>query len=120
MAKDSTNNSSPDIPDNLVELARIDARVRLTIICAVAACVIVGMACLTIGFVKYLDQPPWPKVILVLIAAIFGPSGVMWLLLRSRKKFVKKHHHRIVVLEQKLDLNRTSSSESEESGEVKS
>ena len=119
MAKDSTDDSSPDIPDNLVELAKIDARVKSTRIRAIAACIIIGMVCLTVGIVRYLDQPPWPKVLLAIIPALLGPSGVIWLLLLSRKKFVNKHHHRIVVLEQRLDLNRTSSIEPEENQEAK-
>jgi hypothetical protein len=110
MAGSSNGANEEQVSDQIVELARIDARVRMTRIVCITLGVTVGMLCLTYGIVTVLDKPPWVTIVLAFLTAFFGPSGVIAMILRSRRKFVKKHHRRVVMLEKQIEQNRTSSS----------
>jgi hypothetical protein len=75
----------------------------------IGAFITIGLITLTVGVVMALKQPPWVTALGMVLAALVGPTGVITVLLRTRRQYVQKTHRRIVLLEKKLDPDRESS-----------
>ena len=92
-----------------IELARILDRgktVRTIVICAT---VLGGVIAIVVGVVLCREKPPWLVLAVYIIGSLIGPSGVFMVLLRTRKRYIEKHHSRVVRLEKLLDPKRESS-----------
>lgn len=90
--------------DDQYKIAKLTETHRTMRYGIVAGVVVAGF--ILIGFAVYMVvQPAW----LTLCLALFGPSGMIYLLIQAGLKYVKKTHRRTVVLEKILDPGRSSS-----------
>ena len=91
-----------------IEITRIFDRgktIRTVVVCATIVC---ALAVITVGY-TISRKPTWLDLIIMVLATLSGPSGVILVLLGARKKYIQKHHDRVVSLEKRLDERRTSS-----------
>lgn len=91
-----------------IEIARIFDRgrtIRTIVVCATTVC---GLAVITVGYIIS-RKPAWLELVAMILATLFAPSGVIFVLIKSRKKYIQKHHDRVVSLEKRIDAGRTSS-----------
>src|SRR4051794_15433611 len=86
-----------------IELARVIEREKTIRIIWIGFFVTIGLVAIVVGVVKALDRPPWLVALSAILLALFGPSGVITILIRTRQRYVKKTHQRTVELEEKLD-----------------
>lgn len=98
----------PD-PQVLLELHRINERSRVIRTIVVCGTVVIGIGCVTYGFVSVYAKPNWIDVLIVVLLSMFAPSPVMLVILRTRRKLLDKAHRRTVELERRLDPDRSSS-----------
>ena len=96
-----------------LELAKVIERGKTlrVLIVSIAATVSVGMVVIgAVKIAKIAVEPLW----LCLVLALIGPflsTPVIKMLLLARKKYINKHHQRVVDLEKRLDPTRESSEE---------
>lgn len=96
----------------IVEIARIQERGRTIRTAVIASAIVLGLLILTVGVVKaieVLEKPPWLVLVAIIVAALLGPTGVITVLLKSRRKAIEKDHRIRAKLEQEIDHTRTSS-----------
>ncbi len=98
-----------DVGPNFVEIVRVHERSKTVRTIAVGIIVLLSIITIVIGVVKVADKPPWLTLCLAIVVALIGPSGVIYQLIRSRKKYVEKTHRRTARLEKELDVRRSSS-----------
>lgn len=94
-----------------VDLSRIAERHRTARWGIVGAVFVAGLYFIRDVLIAYMNDPPLLKAFMATLAALTaGPSGLMiWLVIRSRKRYIDKHQGRVVRLEKIVDPNRSSS-----------
>ena len=108
-AKKKKKKQPPELPDNYVEIVRLTESTKKVRIISFSVVTSIGLICIAYAVVKLFTRPPWLVLLGWIIAALIGPSGLIYLLIHARQKFVTKHHRRVVDLEIALDKQRTSS-----------
>ena len=108
-SKTSNNSGQGRVTSNDVKLAHVVEREKTIRIVWIGLFVTIGLVAIVVGVVKALDKPPWLTAMIAIIGALIGPSGVITVILRTRKKYVDKTHRRTVELEERLDRQRESS-----------
>lgn len=93
-----------------LELAKIIERSRNVRTIAICVTVVLSIGLIVYGAVKIFAQPAW----VVLLVSTIGPlvsSPVIYSIWQSRRRFIRKHHHRQVASEKRHDPARQSSAE---------
>ncbi len=98
-----------DDPEFWLELKRIEEAARTSRWRWLSGCATIGLIAVVVGVVKIVDKPAWVEIVVLLIFALIGPSGVIQTILKSRKRYIEKHHPRVVERERLRDPNRESS-----------
>lgn len=102
----------PDIySDSEISLIALIEREKTLRIFWIGLFSVIGLGLIVYGVVHLMSRPAWLDALIVVLAALFGPSGVIALLIRSRRRFAIKTHTRIVELERTIDAARQSSGE---------
>src|SRR5258708_22376324 len=86
-----------------IELTRVVEREKTIGIVWVGFFITIGVVTVVIGVVKALDKPPWLVALTAILTALFGPSGVVALVIRSRRRYVQKTQSRTAELEKRID-----------------
>ena len=93
-----------------LELAKIIERNRNVRTIAICVTVVLSIGMIVYGAVRIFAQPAW----VVLLVSIIGPllsSPVIYSIWQSRRRFIRKHHHRQVSSETRHDPARQSSAD---------
>jgi hypothetical protein len=99
-----------DLGPGTVEAIRIIERGKTLRAVTICVCITVGVGMIVWGLIQIADQPPWLTLSLAILAALAGPSGILYVVIRSWRKYIEESHRRTVQLEQQLFRNRSSSS----------
>jgi len=91
------------VTEHDVEFTRVVEHGRTIRTISVCTVIAIGLICLSISAVTIL-KPPWET----LLVALFGPSGLVFVLYKVHLQYVAKTHHRNTELERGYDERRTS------------
>lgn len=108
MSKQTDQSEKDSLDDIPVEIVRILQRGRTLRFAIVGATITAGIVAIVVGVVLA-TKPPWWQLGIVMFGTLFGPSGIIFYLLRSRQQFIEKHAKRTRQLEQDVDPQRSSS-----------
>ena len=96
-------------PEFFLEYKRIEEAAKTARWKWLSVCATIGVIAIVIGIVKIMDRPPWFALVSLIVVSLIGPSGVIQILLATRKKYISKHHPGRVAHEERLDPQRESS-----------
>lgn len=87
-------------------IIQVNTTIRYGFVCSA---IVLGLYFIKEGLESVLGEPPWVQVVSLVIVCLIGPTGLLAVVIKSRTQAVRKHHRRVVELEERQTPNRSSS-----------